>query len=287
MTGNVNRYKRKKSPGRLILQTRDREIIVVVYSFRIMTREQIQSLFGLNSTRRANSRLRKLFDHRYLSRMFLPTTKGSPKALYFLGPEGVTMAAQELGIDPLEVKRKVKQISRLKELFLNHRLQIIDARIAFSGAVQNQPEMRMQTWIMEDELQQEYRVMERGNNRARRLRPDGYFRIWHQEKLNSFFLELDRSTMSHARFKKKVETYLEFSRLGYYEARFGMKYFRVLVITLTPARLFNLKKVVESVTDRFFWFTTLDQVTTGNALDPVWHRVGYKGTYSLFQPVHN
>jgi hypothetical protein len=140
---------------------------------------------------------------------------------------------------------------------------------------------------MEDELQQEYRVIAGGKERIRRFRPDGYFRIRYQGRLYSFFLELDRSTMSHERFKKKVQTYLEFEQLGFYETRFGTKFFRVLVVTLTPARLFNLKKVVESVTDRFFWFTTLDQISEDTVFDPVWYKAGHKNKYPLFNPFHD
>jgi hypothetical protein len=114
MSVKVSKWKRKKNPDRLILQPRDRKIIVALYSFRILTREQIQRLFGLACTRRANNRLRKLYDHHYLSRKFLPTTKGSPKAIYYLGPEGVNVVAQELGIDPANIKKKVKETSRLK-----------------------------------------------------------------------------------------------------------------------------------------------------------------------------
>jgi len=75
-------------PSPLILQPRDREMIVSTYQFGFLSRDQIQRLFGLGSVGRANIRLRKLFDHGYLSRQFLPTNGGSSKALYFLGPQG-------------------------------------------------------------------------------------------------------------------------------------------------------------------------------------------------------
>jgi hypothetical protein len=284
MGERLSRWVRNDIPGNMVLQARDRKILTGVYSHRIMTREQIQSVFNLNCIRKANSRLRKLYDHHYLSRKFLPTIKGTPKAVYFLGPNGFAVVAEDLGIDLLEIKRKVKEISRLKELFLNHALQIIEAKIAFSNNFQNHPGLRLQAWINEDELQQEYTVVSQGKNMVRRFRPDGYFRVLNQEKIQGFFVELDRSTMSHAKFKDKVQTYLEFSQLGLYRERFGMKSFRVLVITLTEERLLNLKKLVESATDNFFWFTSLNQIESSNILDPIWMRAGFEGTFPIFRP---
>jgi hypothetical protein len=283
MGKRLSRWVRNDIPGNMVLQARDKKILTCVYSHRIMTREQIQTVFKLNCIRKANNRLRKLYDHHYLSRKFLPTIKGSPKALYFLGPRGFTVIAEELGIDLPEIKQKVKETSRFKELFLRHTLQIIETRIAFTSKFLNQPGSCIQAWINEDDLQQEYTVLNNGKSIVRRFRPDGYFRVLHEQKIYGHFLELDRSTMSHAKFKSKVETYLEFSQLGLYRERFGMKYFRVLVITLTEERLLNLKKLVESITDKFFWFTSLNQIASRNPLDPIWMRAGFEGTFPMFR----
>jgi hypothetical protein len=283
MNTRASKWERTKKPGRLILQPRDREIIVAVYTFRFLMREQIQRLFGLNCTRRVNIRLRKLYDHHYLSRFFLPTVRGSGKAVYHLGPKGVTVIAEELGLDPGLVKKKVKGISQLKELFLTHALQLNEVRIAFTHAIENFSGMSLERWINDNDCEQEYKVTSRGKEVVKRFRPDGYCRFWYQEKLFSFFLELDRSTMTLGRFKRKVSTYLEFDRVGYYQERFGVKYFRVLVITQTEERLLNLKRSVETVTDKIFWFTTIDRIATEKVFAPIWKRAGRHGPYPLIR----
>jgi hypothetical protein len=225
--------------------------------------------------------LRKLYDHGYLSRSFLPTIRGSAKAIYYLGSKGAIVAARELGIDPQSIKRQRKHTSELRELFLSHAMELNDVRIAISKAIRNHPETKLERWISDTDCAQEYRVSSPDKNAVRRFRPDGYFRFWHRGKLHCFFLEHDRSTMTTGRFAAKVGMYLEFARLGYYRERFGVKHFQVLVIVPTRTRLENLKQAVETVIEELFWFTTFEQITQETVLGPIWQRAGAKGLFPL------
>jgi len=83
------------------------------------------------------------------------------------------------------------------------------------------------------------------------------------------------------RFEGKVYSYLDFSGLGYYQKRFGVQYFRVLVITKTQKRLNNLKKTVETKTNKLFWFTTIDKVASEDAFGSIWQRAGRQNYYKL------
>ena len=89
--------------------------------------------------------------------------------------------------------------------------------------------------------------------------------------------------MTLGRFTSKVQSYIDFDVMGYYRQRFGVKFFRVLVITKTCERLYNLKKAVETVTDKLFWFTTLEQVTPNTVFDQIWQRVGRNEYYPLIR----
>jgi len=274
MSGRASRWNRQKNSGRISLQPRDREIMVAVYSFRMLSREQIETIFGFRCTRRANSRLRKLYDHQYLSRLFLPTVCGSSKAVYYLGPRGVSIVAEELGLDLKVIKRKRKTISKLRKLFLPHSLELNDIRISFSLGLANHPETNLELWINDNDCKQEYRAAGQGKDETKRFRPDGYFRFWYQRKLYGFFLEHDRLTMTVGRFAEKVKTYIDFDVSGYYKQRFGMEYLHVLVITKTRERLNNLKGAVENITHEHFWFTTIEQVTPNTVFSPIWQHAG-------------
>ena len=87
--------------------------------------------------------------------------------------------------------------------------------------------------------------------------------------------------MTLGRFTSKVDSYIEFEKLGYYQHRFGLPEFRVLVITKTEERLYNLKRAVEAVDKSIFRFTTIDQISPNTVFTPIWFRAGEKGKYPL------
>ncbi len=193
------------------------------------------------------------------------------------------VVAGELGLDMESVKRKMRSASQVKEFFLNHSLEINEFRINITQAIQKLPEMRLEKWINDNDCEQTYKIILNGKEITRRFRPDGYFRFWYQGRPYSFFLELDRSTMSLARFKRKVQTYLEFAQLGYYRRRFGVADFRVIVIAPTSKRLISLKEAVEQVTDKAFRFTTMNQVCEDKVMGQIWQRAGHQGIFPLMR----
>jgi hypothetical protein len=281
MIGRASKWKRQKNPERIVLQPRDRKILGAAYSFRILSREQIETLFNFKCTRRVNSRLRKLYDNHYLSRSFLPTVRGSAKAIYYLGPKGIPVASEDLGVDTKLIKQKHKAISKLKGLFLKHALELNDIRIAFSIGLKKQPDMKLERWINDYDCKQEYRAPGLGKDITKRFRPDGYLRFYYHDNPFGFFLEYDRSTMTLGRFTAKVRSYIEFQNLEYYRHRFGLPEFRVLVITKTGKRLNNLKRTVETVDKSTFRFTTIDQIRPSTIFNPIWLRAGEQGKYPL------
>src|SRR5205814_373282 len=129
-TRRTSRFERSRYPAGFVLQPRDEALFAAVHKYRFLSRSQIQLLFGFGCVTRVNARLRKLFDHRYLSRRFLPAVKGSAEALYCIGPESVPIVAEKLGLDPQEIKRKRKDALEVKDLFLRHNLLVNDVRIA-------------------------------------------------------------------------------------------------------------------------------------------------------------
>lgn len=280
-----SRWQRAKNPKPLILQSRDQEIISAVFESGFLARDQIQRLFDFNCTTRVNIRLRKLFDHGYLSRKFMPTIWGSSKAIYFIGEKGIKLVSERSGIDPLEIKKRQKNYYERKELFLHHDLLVNEIRINLYQAADHHDGLKMDCWLSSVDCLLEYSVFNpKSNQELRRVfRPDGYFRYFFNGKLFGSFLEMDRSTMSNGRFQSKVKTYLEYARSGLYPQRYGLKFFRVLVVTETKKRLLNLKSATGALTDKVFWFTTVDNLAPDKILGRIWERPGRDGTFSLLE----
>jgi len=286
-TKRASKRVRPKSPEPMALTDRDKEILTRIWEDRMLFTSQVSRIF-FSGKSRANIRLRRLWENRYLDRYFLPTLMfhGSTEALYLLGSKGVDVVAVTLGVERTEIargmsylKQKVRTHSFL--LSLDHILAVADFRIAFAEAVENHPHLTLEGWIPERMCEDSYRFWRIGGKVAGKLRPDGYCQLREGEKRYSFFVEVDLGTMSSKAIGHKVQRYLDYSESGRYEERFGSKYFRVLVATTGAQRLANLKQTTEELTDSIFWFTTLEQIWQGRTFDAVWMRAGQGGLYPL------
>ncbi len=274
-----SRFERANDPAPLVIQPRDEGILTLVAEFRLLSREQLQKLLDFPCITRINVRLRKLYDNGYLLRRFVPTPKGSAKALYFLGPKGIGIVSKSLGVDPLILEKERENLSEGKDLFLNHQLCLNEFRMRFTLAIKDNPQIALERWLTEKDCSVEIP----SERRNKTLRPDGYICFSIQRRLYSFFLEVDCSTMSNGRIKSKVMAYLNYARSGLYKKDFGLEYFRVLFVTKTQARLLNLKSTIEKLTDKMFYLSTFDQLSCNPIQDRVWIHAGRRNLFSLLE----
>ncbi|MBA7495120.1 hypothetical protein ES702_05699 [subsurface metagenome] len=106
-----------------------------------------------------------------------------------------------------------------------------------------------------------------------------------------FFLEADQSTMTNARFLKKMRAYWNQWRQGRHTKRFGMKAFRVLTITKTKQRKENLRKITEGANDGqkgslMFWFTSEENYNIDkpeSILESIWQTPKDDSSHSLLE----
>jgi hypothetical protein len=264
----------------MILQERDKEILKAVYQYRFLSSSQIKDMF-FGCTTRANTRLRILWENNLLERHYIRPLAfhGSDEAIHSIGKEGVDIVSDILGVDREMVARVRDRYKTLKPLFIQHLLEINDFSINFISLTEKHPELRMERWLNEQDAQDEYQTQE--NGKTIYFKPDGYGRYWHRDRLYSFFLELDRSTEDNGRFEDKVKSYLEYSQSGNYQRKFGVRFFRVLVVTTTPKRTENLKSIADRYKCDSFWFTTMDNIKQQRMFQPAWMRACNNGLFSL------
>lgn len=272
MSGKRSPFKRTKN--HLMLQERDKQILIVLYHFRFLTNDQLQALFGFGCLTRINVRLRKLFDNEYLSRRFLSNPYGRARILHFPGPEAVDIVAQELKVDPLFVRKKRRRILKLRDSSLNRYLLINKFRLALVLALKTRPQTKCENWRVQREVPLKL---------EKNFYPDAYFNYrCHNENFNAF-LEIDHPFKNREQFQEKIEKYLRYGLEGYFQRQFGFRFFKVLIVASTPARLKYLIKVIEGLTDKMFWLTTWEMITPEKILIPVWLRSGKEGLFSLLE----
>ena len=279
------RHRRVTLPPHMQLTPRDVRLLCTVHQHRVLRRDQIQRLL-FPSKNTTNERLKRLYQHRFLQRRWLPVEfgEGMGKALYLLDRRGAEAVASHLGID-LPGLHWSPSHNRVSFPFLEHTLMVNDVRIAASLAA-NRLGHPLEGWVPEDELtaQPDHVVlpMFRGTRRVAVI-PDGYFSLHLGDRRACFFLEADRATVSNKRWALRIRAYREYVRSGAYTRRYGARSLRVLTVTTGEKRLSNLKRTTERAGgNSSFWFSTLEQVRAVTVLaEPIWQVAGQDGLHTL------
>lgn len=254
------------------LQPRDAGIIKNVFYWRFLTGRQIKSFCGFNSQKRANDRLRALFNAGYLSRrLFINAFQ--KELLYFAGSQAIEFMAAETGTDPLEVRRKRAKALKTRDSFLLYFLSINNFRFSLEMAKRSDSRIEIAAWKYKPPL---------FVNEEHKIFPDAYILVKQEGKICHYFVEIDRAVESRKRIKKKIEAYLDYGLNGDFEKQYGSKYFRLLIVCKTPARLTTLLRIIERVTDKSFcWLTTGKNIAPEKIFSPIWHRPNKEGAFSL------
>jgi hypothetical protein len=248
----------------IVLQERDRRVLNEVGVMGVADRELIKCAARFGSTTRANSRLLALTRAGLLRRFFLGTSAGGKKALYALSPHGANLAQV-----PYRGPRRRTDEVLVADFFVTHKLAINRIYCALAYQPIPIPGAQFVRWMNFSE----------SIAASLALIPDGYFEIATPGKTLSAFLEVDLGHESRSVWRKKVEQYLNLAISGAFDQRFGHSQFRVLAVTNSERRMASLRLATAAITEKIFWFSTLNQIDDKGFWSPVWLRP--KGTDPL------
>ncbi len=277
-----SRHKRSSKPNQIILQKRDIEILKAVFDYRYLTRSQIQILFKISSVTRINIRLRKLYDNKFLDRYYKPVLLGSSEAIYTIGLNACSIIAENSNLDIEEVKRRrrLDQISKSK--FLEHNLIVNDFRIELLNDIRQENGFESIKWEDARDCEVKFKYRKNSKRITSSIKPDGYIEFIYQQKLYSFYIEIDLSTSNLSKLKAKFEGYYQFKINNLFKQNKGRENFYVLLITKTETRATNLHQLSSQFDSDIFWFTSLKQLNNNLLYDPIWKRSTQTMSRSLF-----
>ena len=239
------------------ITSRDLDILVAIYRFRLLTRQLAEWAFFPGSGRDPDGRssasarrLQALHKAGYVQRLLLPTLPGSGRSpiVCALSSRGADAVASRLGVDRLDVDWQPRH-NRTRDFFMEHTLAISRLWASLVAALRGS-EISIGRWTGEAELRrQDTRVYEYPSDRWLPLRPDGYFELsWPDDTRACFFVEVDMGTETNGRFVRKVHAYERYHREGF-ERDYGLPTFEVLVVTSGRKRLENLRRAVRRSTE--------------------------------------
>jgi hypothetical protein len=240
----------------IILQPRCLTVLREVWIMRVADCQQIALAAGFHSTTRVNARLLALTEAGLLRRFFLGSG-GGRKALYAIASKG----AQLIGV-PCRGPRRRKDEMLVADFFVQHQLTInaVYCGLKF-GAIPTHG-VRFVNWLAFHE------PLIAGLS----LIPDGYVEFRTLSGIDASFIEVDLGHESLTVWKEKATHYLQLAVSGEYERQFTHPRFRVIVLANTERRLQSIRTAVRGITEKIFWFATLDAVRGEQFFGPVWLR---------------
>jgi hypothetical protein len=241
----------------VVLQDRDRHLLAELAVMRIIDREVTKVVAGFGSTTQVCLRLLELTRAGLLRRFFVGTIGSGRKAIYTLSPKGAELVNARLG----GISRPEGKLVT-GDRFVEHQTGINDVYLAVKYPRLSDPGIRLSRW----------HTFRQPISEAIKLTPDGYFEIACQQGIRSMFLEVDLGTEALSVWKQKSAYYLQLAVSGEFAQRFRQPQFRVLVVANSDRRLANIRGVVAKLSDKIFWFTTLDTIKRDGIWSPVWLR---------------
>jgi hypothetical protein len=268
MTGTkpgTNRHRR--GGAGLMVQPRDRELLGQLFLMRMATRDQLMRAVGFGSITRANTRLLRLHRAGLLRRFFIGFG-AARKAVYALSPK----SAQMIGVPCRGPRRKQNALLAADSTVL-HQLAINDVYCALRFPETPHREAQFVNWLTFTEPITE----------GLHLIPDGYMEFKTAQGIDASFLEVDLGSEELKVWKEKASRYVQLATSGEFSRQFKQSRFRVLVLADSARRLTFIRTAVSSVTEKIFWFATLEDMKGEKLFSPVWQRPVGELQQSLFE----
>jgi hypothetical protein len=240
----------------MVIQDRDRRLLLELGTMRIVDRELAKVVAGFGSTTRANARLLKLTKAGLLNRFFVGTVAAGRKAVYTLSKKGELLVdAPHRGISRSHGQTLVG------DLFVAHQNHINEVYVA----VKHRPPPQGFQFV-------KWQVFYKPLTQATRLIPDGYFELATRDGFRASFLEVDLGHQSMRVWEQKVRSYLQAAVSGDFTRIFRQPQFRVLVLANSQRRLRSIRTVIAKLTDKIFWLCDLKTINQSGFWSPVWLR---------------
>jgi len=201
-----SRYRRadidNRVPGRY-QDPGDTEIIKLVHEYKMLTRQLLEHLTG-RKDKAIKRRLRFLFDHEYLNKLYFSKTYvefGSAPDIYVLDRRGreeyQARTGEKADHSPLRNQNKDPQ--------LEHTLLVNTIRTLITTACKDKKNIELLRWERESRETKDY--VKLANGRKWPIAPDAFFTLKVDNEIWPFFLEADRSSLDRSRMKKKYQAY--------------------------------------------------------------------------------
>jgi hypothetical protein len=271
-------------PSKLLLQSRDTDVLRGLFASRVMTAAHIASLYFDGKKEAAKKRLQKLKTEGLIRERGRRVYEPSVLSLTSKGYE-LLVEQGSLGALPRLSKAVFEKRANVSDLTLRHELEVMDVKAACHSALRQSPTFTIAEFSTWPRLHEFKASPPNLGGQDVLVKPDGFIRIREQEgtKLfeHTFFLEVDRSSETQETLVRRAACYLDYYKSGGFAVRNGASRsdykdfpFRLLIVLKNAERRNNTaERLVESNPPilTIAYLSTLPEVLA-DPVGPVWIR---------------
>jgi hypothetical protein len=253
----------------MVLTERDGALLADLFLHRAMSRGQVEARhFG--SVKRANARLRLLFDHGFVLRSYPGEAPYGAQAVYSIAMKAAPLVADRLGMSADNVRQLTRKSPTPR--FRDHALAVVDFALRLDAKARGSG-LELVRWVPEILCRHEYEVRQAGGGPWRRqiFRPDGSFRLAQGERFRDAFLEMDLGHTGERQFQDKLAGFATFVDAGVYGDAYGGEEPALLVQTTGARRLAHLAAISRRFPRHRVLLATTAEIAAQGPLAPVWH----------------
>lgn len=269
--------------SRTVVTDRDVELLVLLWRFAVLLRDQAHELaFPGCALRRCNRRLKTLSEEKMIVPFSLPLGVPSgggftpqfsqSQSAYCLGPAAVPLVSARTGVDEEKIKRRAQQGS---PAYIGHALSVVEIARAFRAEPCSEFEARIVEFRGEPEAIHAFQYRAEGKRewKTETVKPDALALVETPFGTAHLFVESDMGNMSPAVWGTKAALYARYLRTGAFASRYGKgTAFGVLTVTTTQDRSKRLLDAAQEVGAGhcFRFASTFGDLLSGGPHEEIW-----------------
>ncbi|SYZ73747.1 hypothetical protein TRIP_C60017 [Candidatus Zixiibacteriota bacterium] len=234
MKSRIKRSLEKLRP--IQITERDKNILLKVFDYRILSAEQINRLL-FSSISRARKRLFQLWQHAYLNRVVMPTRMGDGSSAFFYT---LSKIGAKLLINKWHYDLEPNTRSKISLQHSIHTSGINNFRISLELAVKLFDDLQLSFWKQGRGLKMVVDIIGKAGFLKVPIIPDAFFGLNLSGRDFYYFLEIDQGTTDLTRIRQKFKAYLSLWSKKENFVKLGIHSFRVIYITNSERRLKNM-----------------------------------------------
>ncbi len=253
----------------LPITQKQRDVLLLIYKFRFLTTNHIQTILNHKNPHRIQAWLKDLTDKKYIQRHYSRKTfsDGSKPAIYYLVALSRHILRDQKGVTEEDLNKVYKE-SKRSQKFIDHCLSVADMYLFFIAQKQDNEELHFFT----------KNTLSSFDHFPNPL-PDAYISVKTDEKAKRYFIDIFDEYIPSFVMRRRIKAYFAYAEESLWQAKTNSPLPVILLVAPSETAKkhlywYSLSLLKKSFNDQIvFFLTTKDKLIKHDNKNSVWQKV--------------